>query len=150
MSSCEKAAQASQSHMHGSLSQSVVLSMPYTSYALPSAELDTLSVLLLNLVQTPPASICCCHSPSVSSVSNFNERILPMQTSGFHRLLPAVEHRAHQTCLQSNHVKSAAWQVMKLPPTDDAWYRQAHDRQTPDRVTFHCFCITSCLLCMGK
>ncbi len=94
----------------------MVLSMPGVN-ASPSAELDTLSVLLLNLVQTPPASKCCSHSPSVSFVSNLNERLLPMQTSAFHRLLPAVEHRAHQTCLKSNHVVSAAWQKMK-PGTD--------------------------------
>ncbi len=56
-----------------------------------------------------------------------------MQTSAFHRLLPAVEHRAHQTCLKSDHVRSAAWQVVKLPPTDDAGYRHTHDRQTPDK-----------------
>ncbi len=112
----------------------MVLNVPNSQLsASPSAELDTLSVLLLNLVQTPPASKCCSHSPSVSSVSTFDERLLPMQTSAFHRLLPAVEHRAHQTCLKSNRVRSTAWQVMKLPPTDNAWYRQAHDRQTPDR-----------------
>ncbi|KAA6428086.1 MAG: hypothetical protein FRX49_02747 [Trebouxia sp. A1-2] len=62
-----------------------------------------------------------------------NLPVVPGETGAFHRLLPAVEHRAHQACLKSNNVRSAAWQVVKLPPTDDARYRQAHDRQTPDR-----------------
>ena len=128
----------------------MVLSMPGVN-ASPSAELDTLSVLLLNLVQTPPASKRCSHCPSVNSVSNFNQRLLPVPTSAFHRLLPAVEHRAHQTCLKSNHVRSAAWQVVKLPPmmtpgTD----KRITGRHLTKRLHPHSLRITIRPLCMGK